>query len=93
VKTIISNSRRLPDLALSMRGRRPAPQLCWAVAILALGLVATLPGWRRSDVAVGVQFHVNRHSGNMHVDNYGILYRDLSEKPVYEALQGTLGGC
>jgi hypothetical protein len=34
----------------------------------------------------------NRTSGNVQVDNYGILYRDLSEKPVYRALRAALGG-
>jgi polysaccharide biosynthesis protein PslG len=34
----------------------------------------------------------NRATGNVQVDNYGILYRDLSEKPVYTALRAMLGG-
>jgi hypothetical protein len=34
----------------------------------------------------------NRATGNRQLDNYGILNRDLSEKPVYAALRGYLSG-
>lgn len=34
----------------------------------------------------------NRTSGNLHIDNYGILYHDLSEKPLYRSLRAALVG-
>ena len=34
----------------------------------------------------------NRDSGHEYLDNYGLLYRDLSPKPVYEALKAFLAG-
>jgi hypothetical protein len=34
----------------------------------------------------------NRATGNRQLDNYGILNRDLSEKPVYAALRSYLSG-
>jgi polysaccharide biosynthesis protein PslG len=34
----------------------------------------------------------NRATGDVHLDNYGILDRDLSEKPVYAALRSYLAG-
>lgn len=34
----------------------------------------------------------DRATGDVHLDNYGILGRDLSEKPVYAALRGYLSG-
>jgi polysaccharide biosynthesis protein PslG len=34
----------------------------------------------------------DRATGDAHLDNYGILRRDLSEKPVYAALRGYLSG-
>lgn len=34
----------------------------------------------------------NRDSGKIHMDNYGLLNRDLSEKPVYTALRDLLMG-
>jgi hypothetical protein len=34
----------------------------------------------------------NRATGDVQLDNYGILHRDLSEKPVYTALRSYLSG-
>jgi polysaccharide biosynthesis protein PslG len=34
----------------------------------------------------------NRATGDVHLDNYGMLHRDLSEKPVYAALRAYLSG-
>jgi polysaccharide biosynthesis protein PslG len=31
----------------------------------------------------------NRTSGNVHLDNYGVLYYDVSEKPLYRALRAA----
>jgi hypothetical protein len=34
----------------------------------------------------------NRSSGNLQVDNYGLLNRDLTEKPVYASVRSALAG-